>query len=78
MQEIASREAGTQNQQILRFAGTKPGNPNSPNPAQRNPYVKYMINGRFYDINGKLLPNGNIPEAHIPLNQFNINNMPKR
>lgn len=54
-----------------------PGNPNSPNVLQQNPYVKFMKEGTFYDVNGKALPNGNVPEAHIPLNQFNINNMPK-
>ena len=54
-----------------------PGNPNSPNPAQRSPYIKFMKNGNFYDVNGNPLLNGNIPEAHIPLNQFDINKMPK-
>jgi hypothetical protein len=54
-----------------------PGNPNSPNLLQQNPYVKFMKEGKFYDINGKVLPNGDVPRAHIPLNQFNINNMPK-
>ena len=53
-----------------------PGNPNSPNVLQQNPYVKFMKEGKFYDVNGKVLPNGNVPGAHIPLNQFNINNMP--
>jgi hypothetical protein len=54
-----------------------PGNPNSPNVLQQNPYVKFMKNGKFYDVNGNILPNGNVPGAHIPLDQFNINNMPK-
>ncbi len=54
-----------------------PGNPNSSFPAQQNPYIKYMKDGKFYDVKGNPLPSGNIPEAHIPLNQFNINNMPK-
>lgn len=54
-----------------------PGNPNSPNVLQQSPYVKFMKEGKFYDVNGKVLPNGNVPESHIPLNQFNINNMPK-
>ena len=53
-----------------------PGNPNSPNVLQQNTYVKFMKEGKFYDVNGKVLPNGNVPGAHIPLNQFNINNMP--
>ena len=54
-----------------------PGNPNSPNILQQYPYVKFMKEGKFYDANGKVLPNGNVPGAHIPLNQFNILNMPK-
>jgi hypothetical protein len=54
-----------------------PGNPSSPNVLQQNPYVKFMKDGKFYEINGKVLPNGNVPGAHIPLNQFNIKNMPK-
>jgi len=54
-----------------------PGNTNSPNVLQQSPYVKFMKEGKFYDLNGKVLPNNNVPGAHIPLNQFNINNMPK-
>lgn len=54
-----------------------PGNANSPNVLQQSPYVKFMKEGKFYDLNGKVLPNGNVPGAHIPLDQFNINNMPK-
>jgi|GEM_PF-2066804 len=54
-----------------------PGNPNSPNILQQKPYIKFMKEGKFYNVDGKVLQNGNIPEAHIPLNQFNINNMPK-
>ena len=54
-----------------------PGNPNSPNVLQQSPYLKFMKEGKFYDVNGKVLPNGNVPQSHIPLNQFNINNMPK-
>ena len=41
------------------------------------PYVKYMKNGKFYNVNGKVLSSGNIPAAHIPLSKFNINVMPK-
>ena len=52
-----------------------PGTPNSPLPAQRAPYVKYKKNGRHYDVNGNPLPNGDCPEAHIPLNKFNKNIM---
>lgn len=54
-----------------------PGNINSPNPAQRVPYVKFMKNGVFYDVNGRVLKSGALPEAHIPLNKYNYRNMPK-
>lgn len=47
-----------------------PGDPSSPNPAQRQPYVKWQKDGQFLDQNGNVVP-GNSPEAHIPLNQFN-------
>lgn len=47
-----------------------PGNPNSPHPSQQIPYIKIQKNGRFMDANGNYLPNGNLPEAHIPANQF--------
>lgn len=53
------------------------GNPNSPNPSQQSPYVKFVKNGWHYDVNGLKLPNGKLPQAHIPFNQFNLNNMPK-
>ena len=32
--------------------------------------------GIFYDVNGMSLPNGSLPSAHIPLNQFDITKMP--
>ncbi len=54
-----------------------PGNPNSPNPAQQNSYVKFMKDGKFYDANGNVLKSGKLPEAHIPLNKFDITKMPK-
>jgi len=53
-----------------------PGNPNSPNILQRNPYVKFMKDGKYYDVSGNPLPNGNVPGAHIPLDNFSINKMP--
>jgi RHS repeat-associated protein len=46
-----------------------PGNPNSPNPAQRQPYVKWMRDGHYLDKNGNAVP-GDSPEAHIPVNEF--------
>lgn len=39
--------------------------------------IKYMKDGKFYDVKGNPLPSGNVPGAHIPLDQFNINNMPR-
>ena len=54
-----------------------PGNPNSLNPAQQEPYVIYKLNGTAYDINGNPLNSANIPEAHIPTNLFDLNKMPK-
>lgn len=54
-----------------------PGNPTSPNLAQRSPYVKFMKDGKFYDAKGNPLTSGDLPDAHIPLNQFDINKMPK-
>ncbi len=46
-----------------------PGKPSSPNIAQRKPYVKKQINGKFYDKNGKVVPGGS-RDAHIPLDDF--------
>lgn len=54
-----------------------PGNPKSPNPAQQKPYIKVMKDGKFYDAKGNPLKSGDLPDAHIPLNQFDISKMPK-
>lgn len=54
-----------------------PGNPNSPNAAQQNPYVIFKKNGVPYDVNGNPLKSATDPAAHIPLNHFDINKMPK-
>lgn len=54
-----------------------PGDINSPDPAFRDPYVKYMRHGKFYDVDGKPLLNGKLPAAHIPINKFDITKMPK-
>jgi RHS repeat-associated protein len=43
-----------------------PGNPNSPNPAQQQPYMKRQKNGRFFDREGREVP-GDSPDAHIPI-----------
>lgn len=54
-----------------------PGNPNSPNAAQQNPYVIFKKNGVSYDVNGSPLKNASDPAAHIPLNKFDMSKMPK-
>src|SRR5690606_19733535 len=54
-----------------------PGNANSTNLLQRTPYVKFMKEGKFYDVTGKPLKSGDLPEAHIPLDKFDISKMPK-
>ncbi len=45
------------------------GNPNSPNPAQQNPYVKQQQNGKMVDKNGRSV-DSNSPESHIPKEEF--------
>ncbi|WP_167882024.1 polymorphic toxin-type HINT domain-containing protein [Leptospira montravelensis] len=50
-----------------------PGNPNSPNPAQQSPYVKWVKDGKVRDVNGNPLKDGDQPEAHIPREQFRMN-----
>ena len=46
-----------------------PGNPNSPNPAQQEPYVKWQKSGQPLDKSGKPVK-GDSPEAHIPRKDF--------
>jgi hypothetical protein len=36
-----------------------------------------MKEDKFYDRNGNPPKNGDLPDAHTPLNQLNINKMPK-
>lgn len=51
----------------------EPGNPQSPNPAQQNPYVKQVKDGKVVDVNGKPIP-GEKPaktvDSHIPKEDF--------
>lgn len=54
-----------------------PGNHNSPNMAQGRPDVIFKKNGIAYDANGNASRNASDPAAHIPLDQFDINKMPK-
>lgn len=53
-----------------------PGNSNSPNAAQQNPYVIFKKNGVVFDVNAAPLQNSADPAAHIPLNKFKPKNMP--
>jgi len=46
-----------------------PGNPNSPFPNSRKPYVRHVKNGKSLDMNGKPV-DVTTPEAHIPLEKF--------
>jgi hypothetical protein len=46
-----------------------PGNPNSPYPNSRAPYVRWQLNGQALDVDGGVVPK-NTPEAHIPLEDF--------
>lgn len=46
-----------------------PGNENSPNPAQQNPYVKRMKDGQALDVNGNPV-SPKSEESHIPFDQF--------
>ena len=36
-----------------------------------------MKDGKFYDVNGNPLKNGDLPEAHIPSEEFDMSKMPK-
>ena len=54
-----------------------PGNPRSPNLAQRNPYIVFKKNGITYDVNGQPLKNASESAAHIPLESFDMSKMPK-
>ncbi|MGV2051335.1 hemagglutinin repeat-containing protein [Agrobacterium sp. 22-209-1] len=51
------------------FVRVMPGNPDSPNPAQQQPYVIRSQNGRIVDVNGNPVAS-NDPAAHIPLPDF--------
>lgn len=46
------------------------GSPSSPYPNSQAPYVRWQRNGHPLDVNGKILPSANVPEAHIPLGDF--------
>jgi hypothetical protein len=46
-----------------------PGNPKSPNPSQKGPYVKENINGRPVDRFGRATTRA-APESHIPAERY--------
>ena len=48
-----------------------PGNPESPNAAQRVDYVKRQIDGICYDAQGNEVSSDS-PESHIPATQFSF------
>jgi RHS repeat-associated protein len=45
------------------------GNPNSPYPSSREPYVRDLRNGQYRDVQGNVVPR-NDPAGHIPLDQY--------
>ena len=51
------------------YVRVMPGNIHSPNPAQQQPYVMHMRNGRALNIEGKEVPKRS-PEAHISVEQY--------
>jgi|GEM_PF-2224196 len=46
------------------------GSPTSPYPNSQVPYVRWQRNGAPLDVNGNVLSMANVPEAHIPLQDF--------
>lgn len=48
------------------------GNPNSPYPNSRAPYVRWQRNGQPLDMDGNKLPSKYDPAAHIPLEDFSF------
>ena len=59
---------GTTNEQCI-LVRVMPGNPKSPNPAQRKPYV-VQRRGDKAVLGGDKLVNYKSPEAHVPLSEF--------
>jgi hypothetical protein len=46
------------------------GSPTSPYPNSQNPYVRWQHNGQPLDVHGNQLPSAKVPDAHIPLGDF--------
>lgn len=49
-----------------------PGNPDSDYPNSQEPYVRWQMNGQALDADGNPLPNVQTPDAHIPMDEFEI------
>lgn len=54
-----------------------PGNPNSPNPGQRKPYVKHRTDKGYLDKNGKIVSKESF-DSHIPINEYSFDNITPR
>jgi hypothetical protein len=50
-------------------ARVEQGNPNSPYPNSREPYVRDLRNGQYRDAQGSVVPRDD-PAGHIPLDQY--------
>jgi hypothetical protein len=48
-----------------------PANPNSPNEAQRRPYVKHRVEDNFYDKDGNVVDKTTL-EAHIDHGEYDF------
>ena len=48
-----------------------PGDPDSPFPNSRQPYVRHLQHGQSLDVHGNVVPK-NTPDAHIPLRDFHF------
>jgi len=51
------------------YVSVMPGKPHSPFSQQKGPYVNHRINGKSLDKFGNIVSN-DLPEAHIPINEF--------
>jgi HK97 family phage portal protein len=54
------------------YVRVMPGDPDSEFPNSQAPYVRWQMNGQALDANGDPLPTAKLPEAHIPLDEFEI------
>ena len=54
-----------------------PGNPKSPWPAQKNPYVIHRTPKGYLDKNGKIIQDRTNPAVHIPIREYNYEKLRK-